>query len=345
MLDSSGSISFDFYKLAKKFIRDLVGELDIGEDATRVAIINYSKESEIILQLNSIFDKTNLLEKILNLEHQNGAGTNTQLALQQANEIIFQEKNGMRPISKGIPKVVVVITDGASNINASLTVPNAMEIKYRGISVVSVGIGDELNQTELELMATNLQDVYNVDDYDKIYEIIESLSKTICQQSAKVEIEQEVQAEVKEFSYNYFKFNLETIAEIFNVTNFIETPIQFNVGVTDIVGSTKLFFSFDEENPKDDEDYIIDVKTQKKEERFIQIKSKEKIYPICRPANTTTLYMSVKGLQGDNSFKLFIYNESVRINKCTFNSIQSIHQSNIFIVLLFYFISFNLIKQ
>ena len=194
-------------------------------------------------------------------------------------------------------------------------------------------------------MATNFNDVYNVDDYDKIFEIIESLSKTICQQPARVEINQEIQSEVKEFSYNYFKFNLETIAETFNVTDFINTPIQFNVGVQDIVGSTKLIFSFDEENPKDDEDYIMDAKAQKQEQRIVKMKNKEKIYPICRPANTSTLYMSVKGIKADNSFKLFIYNESVRINKCTANLDNSIHQSNILIVFFLYFISFHLINQ
>ena len=114
-----------------------------------MGIINYSKDSEIILLLNSNFDKTNLLLEIEKIEHQNGAGTNTQQALQQANEKIFQEENGMRPFSKGIPKVAVVITDGASNINESLTVPNAINIKNRGISIVSVGIGNSKKQIKV----------------------------------------------------------------------------------------------------------------------------------------------------------------------------------------------------
>jgi Mg-chelatase subunit ChlD len=85
--------------------------------------------------------------------------TNTQDALRLANDVVLQESNGMRPPEKGISKVVIVITDGGSNVNASLTIPNANKIKARGFSVFSVGVGSGVNQVDLNAMASNKDDV------------------------------------------------------------------------------------------------------------------------------------------------------------------------------------------
>jgi hypothetical protein len=356
ILDSSQSITFDHYTLAKKFVRSLVEDLDIGENATHVALINYSKDSEIIFKLNSIYDKKTLLSTIEAIEHQNGVGTNTQQALYDADAFIFQEANGMRPNSKGIPKVVVVITDGASNIKPNLTVPNALKLKYRGISIVSVGVGDDLNQYELDTIATNSDDVYNVDDYDKIFDIIDSLSRSICEQSARVEIGQVIEATISQSRYTYFKIdfeyilaNLVNLSSSTNFTNFINLaniPEQFSVGITDVKGKTNFAFSFDDETPKDTSDYIFDNSTSSGgnfvENRgyFLGRNSNEKLFEVCRPANSTVIFIGIKGLDLENTFRIFVYNKSVSSYDCdgkpiipTISFGVSIQQRNIYIVI------------
>ncbi len=165
IMDSSGSIGAPNYQKGLDFIKKLVNDFDIGENETRVSLINYSSTASIITYLNTIFNKTVLLQKVAGMKYEAG-NTNTQDALRLANDFVLQESKGMRPLEKGVSKVVIVITDGGSNVNAALTVPNAGKIKERGFSVVSVGIGNSLNQAELIGMASNKDDVYNVDNYD-----------------------------------------------------------------------------------------------------------------------------------------------------------------------------------
>ena len=52
---------------ALKFIYDVVNKLEIGYNASRVAIINYSTSIKIEFYLKTYFDKTTLLKAILNI--------------------------------------------------------------------------------------------------------------------------------------------------------------------------------------------------------------------------------------------------------------------------------------
>jgi hypothetical protein len=68
-------------------------------------------------------------------------------------------------------------------------------------------------------MASNKDDVYNVDSYDKVFEIVEGLLKTACEQPAQLLIETPIEGIVSRNSYRYYKipFNNEKIA-LFNET-------------------------------------------------------------------------------------------------------------------------------
>jgi hypothetical protein len=170
--------------------------LEIGLNETRVAIINFGTNVQVVGNFLQFEDKNMLLNTISSINYLN-SNTNTAGALAEADNNILQESAGMRPFDKGVSKVVIVLTDGASNVNAAMTIPNANKIKNRGINIISVGIGNQLNQQELEGIASTIDDVYNVNDFDKIGLILEGLVKSACQQPVIVEQEQEIQATVK----------------------------------------------------------------------------------------------------------------------------------------------------
>ena len=100
------------------------------------------------------------IENIINGINYNGGGTDTAEALKLANERILQESLGMRPERSGVPKIVIVLTDGESN-DYTLTINEAKLIKNRGINIISIGVGN-LKEQELIDMATSLNDVYKV---------------------------------------------------------------------------------------------------------------------------------------------------------------------------------------
>jgi hypothetical protein len=107
-MDSSGSIGPANYIKSLNFIKNVIQDLEIGENQTRVSQINYSTNASIIKYLNSIYDKTTLLQNVTGMKYEQGS-TNTQNALRLANDVVLQESNGMRPPEKGISKVVIVI--------------------------------------------------------------------------------------------------------------------------------------------------------------------------------------------------------------------------------------------
>ena len=100
------------------------------------------------------------IENIINGIFYNGGTTNTADALKLANDRILQESLGMRPERSGVPKIVIVLTDGESNDYTS-TINEAKLIKNRGINIISIGVGN-LKEQELIDMATSLNDVYKV---------------------------------------------------------------------------------------------------------------------------------------------------------------------------------------
>ena len=329
-MDSSGSIGQADYTKGLNFIKKVIEDLEIGENKTRVSLINYSTKASIITNLTTVYDKTRLLQIVTAMKYEAGS-TNTQDALRLANDTVLQESNGMRPIEKGISKVVIVITDGESNVSPQLTIPNANKIKDRGFSVISVGIGSGINQAELDGMASNKDDVYNVANYDKVFEIVEGLLKTACEQPAQIVIERPIEGTVTQNSYRYYQipFSNETIAS-FNVT---EDSFRFSIGVTNKFGSTNLFYSFDEPSPKDPNDFLASTNSQpnslngsyieqrrgfimerKSDDENVEIVYPQTIYQITRPTNGTVLYVSIKGLEETNEFEVFIFNRFIPIN-------------------------------
>lgn len=77
--------------------------------------------------------------------------TNTQEALRITREDQFQPRNGDRP---EVPNFVVVITDGASNIEPENTIPNAEALMRDGATIISIGVTDKINLNELRGMAS-----------------------------------------------------------------------------------------------------------------------------------------------------------------------------------------------
>ncbi len=70
----------------------------------------------------------------------NRRSTNTADALQRLRTEVFTAEGGARSANKAIPRVAVVITDGRSNVNDSLTIPSALALRESGVTVYSIGV-------------------------------------------------------------------------------------------------------------------------------------------------------------------------------------------------------------
>ena len=181
VLDSSGSIGSYNFQLMKNFTADVVRNLNIGPDETRVGLVLYSTSASAQFSLNSHMTDTSLLEAIDNITY-TGGGTNTGAAI----SICIQQFNtsyGARQKSNGIPRIAIVVTDGRSN-NANATITAAEMAHSEGILSYAVGIGNNVNMEELATIATdpNSQYVRSVAEFStaELKSLQETLNNQAC---------------------------------------------------------------------------------------------------------------------------------------------------------------------
>ncbi|KAM6142961.1 LOW QUALITY PROTEIN: collagen alpha-6(VI) chain [Phoenicopterus ruber ruber] len=148
LVDTSKSIGQENFQKLKNFLSTLVSSLDVGLDAIRVGLAQYSDETYQEFLLNQHLLKSDVLEQIENLLYRNGEAY-TGRALDFVSRVYFTEPAGSR--AKGyVPQVAILITGGESNDEVELP---ARKLRNRGISLYVVGIGVQ-NTAELQQIAS-----------------------------------------------------------------------------------------------------------------------------------------------------------------------------------------------
>ena len=176
VLDSSGSVGEENWKKVLEFVNSVVDRLDIGEYRTRVGAITYGNRATPNFHLNELYNKSEIFERVNNIQWKDQE-TNTSGAIWFMREIMFSTRNGDR---RAAPNVGIVVTDGESNRDSHYTLPYAIEAKEAGITMFSIGIGDQVNATELQAISTNETMVFRADDFGALSNIEASLVSAAC---------------------------------------------------------------------------------------------------------------------------------------------------------------------
>jgi len=130
----------------------VVNFFNIGSNLTRVGIYTFSTGTREYFDLDRYLTNQEVTRAINNISYHGGL-TQTALALILAtNAFNNSARSGARPVSAGIPRVVVLITDGRPN-TFSITQP-ARKLLASGVTVYSVGVGDA-DVNELRFIASD----------------------------------------------------------------------------------------------------------------------------------------------------------------------------------------------
>ena len=179
MLDQSGSVGRRNHDLALQFIQSVVNFFEVGDNNTRVALFTFSIGARRNLLFNPSLTTQQVVSFIGRIRYR-GGWTHTALALNLAqNAFTNPELNGARPISAGVPRIVVLITDGRSN-TYSITQP-ASNLLATGATVYSIGIGN-VYVPELNQIASNPDDdhVFVLRSFTDAAAFVQLLSGTTC---------------------------------------------------------------------------------------------------------------------------------------------------------------------
>ena len=104
IVDSSGSIGRWNWERMKRFVKSIVSQLDVSSSTTRIAVIAYSTDPEVVMLFRN-FQGTDMVNRVVdNMRWQRGL-TYTDKALLLADRSLFQTSNGMRLY---VPKVKVL---------------------------------------------------------------------------------------------------------------------------------------------------------------------------------------------------------------------------------------------
>jgi collagen type VI alpha len=148
-LDVSGSTSSGS-SFGHQFFEKLLYGFNIGQNYVRTSLVTFADNAEVRYYLDSYNGRSDMLGASTVVSPK--GATNTQAALRKIREDVFQANRGDR---YDVVNVVVVITDGASNVNASRTIPEANLLKESGANVFVVAIGDNVQDAEVVAMATD----------------------------------------------------------------------------------------------------------------------------------------------------------------------------------------------
>jgi receptor-type tyrosine-protein phosphatase Q len=152
VMDASGSIGSTGYRQCTTFAKDVVASFDVGSDQTRVGSVTYASGVRPDFYLNANYNGPTVQNMLANLRY-TGGGTATYAGLDMAAKYFSSTAYGSRPSSEGVPRTVVVITDGVSN-SRTATLAAAQRLKDNGVSIFAIGLGRYLNMVEINGMAS-----------------------------------------------------------------------------------------------------------------------------------------------------------------------------------------------
>lgn len=175
LLDSSGSEGQTNFQKQLDFVANFVRQFTVGgATGAQFGLITFSTTAHHEFFLNTYHDKTAILSKIRSTRYR-GGNTHTDRAFQYA-ATQFTAAHGMRA---GTKKIAIVFTDGRSH-SSTLTIREANKVKAKNIQVISIGIGANINQFELNNMASDRKHVYQVSNFDFLHTIQDELTDQAC---------------------------------------------------------------------------------------------------------------------------------------------------------------------
>ena len=164
MVDSSSSVSTGEFKRGLMALEQLVHK---SRNETSYATIAFATRATIAFN----FTEARNAEGKLRALKRSGGKTNTQDALRLCKEMFVDEQYGVR---QGSFRRILIVTDGQSNIRRTETTPRALELKFLGIEVFVIAVGEFLpGIKELAEMASSTDaHMYRVQSMSGFMEIV-----------------------------------------------------------------------------------------------------------------------------------------------------------------------------
>ncbi|XP_042308649.1 collagen alpha-3(VI) chain isoform X2 [Sceloporus undulatus] len=176
LFDGSANLAGQF-PAVRDFLHRIISDLNVGPDAIRVAMAQFSDNVQVEFNFQDIPSKQEILQKVKRMRIKGGRALNIGAALDYAMRDIFVRSAGSR-IEEGVPQFLVLLAAGRSSDDVGRT---ADALKQTGV-VTFVIKSRTADPGELERIVYAPQFILNADSLSRIGDIqpeIVNLLKTI----------------------------------------------------------------------------------------------------------------------------------------------------------------------
>ncbi|NWX32185.1 CO6A3 protein, partial [Notiomystis cincta] len=184
LIDGSANLLGSF-PAVRDFVHKVISDLNVGHDATRVAVAQFSDTIQVEFDFAEYSSKQDMLVKVKRMKIKTGKQLNIGAALDEALRRLFVKEAGSR-IEEGVPQFLVLFVAGRSTDDVEE--PSDV-LKHAG--VVTFGIkAKNADPVELERIVYAPQFLLNVESLQRISELqpnIVNLLRTVQLQPTVVE--------------------------------------------------------------------------------------------------------------------------------------------------------------
>ncbi|TSZ54729.1 Matrilin-4 [Bagarius yarrelli] len=183
IIDGSRSVRPHEFETMRKFMVDIISEMDIGPNATRVGVVQYSSQVQNVFSLKQYVTHEDMVKAIKDIIPL-AQGTMTGLAIRYTMNVAFSAEEGARP---NVPHVAVIVTDGRPQDRVAEVAAAAREF---GIEIYAVGVA-RADMTSLRAMASSpFEDhVFLVETFDLIHQFGLQFQDKLCKSDLCVEFD------------------------------------------------------------------------------------------------------------------------------------------------------------
>ncbi|CAL8343520.1 unnamed protein product [Merluccius merluccius] len=178
IIDGSSSLGLGDFQLAKRWLVNITNSFDISSQHTQVGLVQYSDTPRLEIPLGKHLSNKELVAAIEDTGYLGGS-TQTGRAIKFATQHVFASSNRTRTARN---RIAVVLTDGRSQDDV---VDATQEAKAQNIILFAVGVGHEIDNSELESIANKPSSTYVLyaENYAAIANIRDKLEQKLCEES------------------------------------------------------------------------------------------------------------------------------------------------------------------
>ncbi|KAM6199997.1 collagen alpha-3(VI) chain isoform 6-T7 [Sarcoramphus papa] len=184
LIDGSANLLGSF-PAVRDFVHKVISDLNVGPDATRVAVAQFSDTIQVEFDFAELPSKQDMLLKVKRMKIKTGKQLNIGAALDEAIRRLFVKEAGSR-IEEGVPQFLVVLVAGRSTDDVEQP---SDALKQAGVVTFAIK-AKNADPVELERIVYAPQFILNVESLPRISELqpnIVNLLKTIQLQPTVVE--------------------------------------------------------------------------------------------------------------------------------------------------------------